>query len=247
MRTVAAVSMLLALAPAVAAQQATPTVAEIPTISVSATGTVHRTPDQAVVSLAVENVASNARNAAQQNAQRMEAVIRAIRQAGIPSEHIRTSGYNLMPEYQYTQPTPTRPGEQKLTGYRATNMVQVTVDSIARVGPVIDAAIAAGANRANGVNFQLRDPEAVRREALRLAVAHAREDAETLAQASGRQLGTLLQLSTTGAMVPPPVPMMMRAGAMAAEATTPVEPGEMDITATVLAVYRVIGGGAQPQ
>ena len=247
MRTAAAVWLVLALAPAAAAQQPVAVSLE-PTVSVSANGTVRKTPDQALVSLAVENVAGNARSAAQQNAQRMDAVIRAIKQTGIPAEHIRTSGYNLMPEYQYTQPTPTRPGEQKLTGYRASNTVQVTVDSIPQVGALIDAAIAAGANRAMGVNFQLRDPDAARREALRLAVASARQDAETLAQASGKQLGSLMQLSTTGGVMPPPMPMMMRAVAMQAEAaTTPVEPGEMEITATVLAVYHLMGGGSSPQ
>src|SRR5512143_2637546 len=122
MKAAAAVWMLLALASGAAAQQTAPPPPE-PAVSVSANGTVRKTPDQAVISLAVENVAANARSAAQQNAQRMDAVIRAIKQTGIPAERIRTSGYNLMPEYQYTQPTPNRPGEQKLIGYRAMNMV----------------------------------------------------------------------------------------------------------------------------
>ena len=245
MRAAAAVWLVLAFAPAAAAQQVA-TVPTEPTVSVSGNGMVRKTPDQAVVSLAVENVAANARTAAQQNAQHMDAVIRAIKQAGIPAERIRTSGYNLSPEYQYTQPTPNRPGEQKLIGYRAMNMVQVIVDSIPRVGPVIDAGIAAGANRAMGVNFQLRDPEAARREALRLAVGNARQDAETLAQASGHQLGSLMQLNTTGAVMPPPVPMMMGAKRMQAEdVTTPVEPGEMEVTATVLAMYHLVGGSPQ--
>ncbi len=244
MRTAAAVCMLLVLAPAAVAQQPTTGILQF-SVSVSANGLVRKPPDQAVVSLAVENVAPNARAAAQQNAQRMDVVIKAIKQAGIPADRIRTTGYNLMPEYQYTQPTPNHPGEQKLVGYRASNMVQVTVDSIPRVGPVIDVAIAAGANRANGVSFQLRDPDAARREALRMAVANARQDAETLAQASGHQLGELVQLSTTGAIVPPPVPMIMGAKRMQAEdVTTPVEPGELEISATVLAVYHLIGGAA---
>ncbi len=212
------------------------------TINVSASGRVERTPDQAVVSLAVENMAPTAQRAAQQNAQLMDQVVRALRQAGIPGDHIRTQYFNLNPEYQYTQPGPGRPGEQKLVGYRASNMVEATVDSIPRVGIVIDAAIAAGANRAQGISFQLRDPESARRDALRLAVANARRDAEALAEASGQQLGALLHLSSGVQATVPPVPMMAAARALPApDVTTPVEPGQMEVTATVTAVYRIGG------
>ncbi len=243
----AAVAAVLALVASTAARAQQPAVGGAPelvrTITLSATGTVERTPDQAVVSLAVETMAPTAQKAAQQNAQLMDRVVRALREAGIPGDHIRTQYYNLNPEYQYTQPAPGRPGEQKLVGYRASNMVEATVDSIPRVGAIIDAAIGAGANRAQGIRFQLKDPEGARREALRVAVANARRDAEALAEASGQQLGELLQLSSSMQVTPPPVPMFAaRAQVEAvAPAPTPVEPGQMEITATVSAVYRLGG------
>jgi uncharacterized protein YggE len=215
------------------------------TVSVSGTATVRKAPDQAVISLAVETNAPTAQDAAQRNAQRMAAVVRAVRSAGIPAERIRTTGYNLNPEYRYTNPAPGQTGEQKLVGYRATNTLEVLVDSIPRVGPVLDAAVAAGANRANGISYQLREPEAARREALRLAVANARQDAEALAAAAGVPLGELLELSSTG-MVRTPGPVFARADmALAGAATpTPVEPGQLEITAAVSAVYRL---GLPPQ
>ncbi len=244
MMRAAAVAMLAAMLPAsVRAQQpaGTPPSELVRTISLSATGTVQREPDQAVIDLAVENLAPTAQRAAQQNAQVMDRVVRALRAAGIPGDHIRTQSYNLNPEYQYTQPGPGRPGEQKLVGYRASNMVEATVDSIPRVGTTIDAAITAGANRAQGIRFQLKDPDAARRDALRLAVANARKDAEALAQASGQQLGELLQLGSNAQVTPPPVPMFA-ARAMAQDvATTPVEPGQLEVTATVNVVYRLAG------
>lgn len=215
-------------------------------VTVSASGTVRRAPDQAVVSLAVETMEKSARDAAQQNAKRMEAVIRAIRQTGIPAERIRTTSYNLNPEYQYVQPTPDRPGEQKLLGYRASNQVEVRVDSMPRVGAVLDAAIAAGANRALGIGYQLRDPDAARREALRMAVANARLDAEAVAVAAGQQLGPVIQMNV-GGFIQPPVPMFEARKVMdmaAAPAPTPVEPGQMEITASITAVYRLLSGGS---
>ncbi len=241
--TVAAVLALVGSAEARAQQQpAVGSPAElVRTITLLATGTVERMPDQALVSLAVETMAATAQKAAQQNAQLMDRVVRALRETGIPADHIRTQYFNLNPEYQYTQPGPGRPGEQKLVGYRASNMVEATVDSIARVGAVIDAAIAAGANRAQGIRFQLKDPEGARREALRVAVANARRDAEALAEASGQQLGELLQLSSSMQVTPPPVPMFAARAQLesVAPAPTPVEPGQMEITASVSAVYRL--------
>lgn len=243
MTRAAAVAMALALLGPMSARAQQPggAPAEPPrTITVSGTGTLHRTPDQAVVSLAVENQAPTARQAAQQNAEQMDRVVSALRQAGIAAARIRTQGYNLMPEYQYIQPSgPGQPGEQKLIGYRASNMVEVTVDAIPRVGAVIDAAIAAGANRAQGISFQLADPEGARREALRLAVANARLNAEALAQAAGQRLGSVLRLSMNVGVMQPPRPMLRAMSADASVAPTPVEPGEMDVTADVTAVYRL--------
>jgi len=224
-----------------APQQVLPASADlVRTISLAATGTVRRAPDQAVVSLAVETRAPTARQAAQQNAQKMDAVIKAIRAAGIPAERIQTEGYNLNPDYTFVNGGPGRPNEQRLVGYVADNTVRVVVDTIGRAGAVVDAAIAAGANRANGISYQLRDPDGARRDALRLAVAAARKDAEALAEAAGQTLGPLLQLST-GYQEPQPRPMFaVRAEMPAATAApTPVEPGQLEITATVSAVYRL--------
>jgi len=227
----------------VTAQQVVPASSElVRTISLSATGTVRRAPDQAVVSLAVETRAPTARQAAQQNAQKMDAVIKAIREAGIPAERIQTEGYNLNPDYTFVNGGPGRPNEQRLVGYVADNTVRVVVDTIGRTGAVVDAAIAAGANRANGISYQLRDPDGARRDALKLAVAAAQKDAQALAEAAGQTLGPLLQLSTE--FQEPPRPMFAMAGAraeMPAAAPTPVEPGQMEITATVTVIYRLQG------
>ncbi len=234
-------TLILAAPRGAIGQQVVPASPEPPrTITLSAVGTVQRAPDQAIISLAVETQAPTAREAAQRNAQDMDAVVRALKQSGIPADRIRTQGYNLFPDYRYVTPTPGQPGEQKLVGYRASNTVRVQVDSISRVGATLDAAVAAGANRAMGISYQLRDPDAARRDALRLAVGNARRDAEALAQAAGLPLGPLLQLSTA-AEGPRPMFEMAAARSLAGAATapTPVEPGQMEVTATVSAVFRL--------
>lgn len=212
------------------------------TLTVSGTGTVERTPDRAVLRFAVENLAPTADAAARSNAAAMDAVITALRRIGLSDDQIRTVGYRLDPEYDYSRdPGPRRPGEDHLIGFRARNTVLAMVDDVSRVGAAIDAAIGAGANRVDGLSFQLRDAESARLEALERAVAAARTEAETIARALGRTLGPAISVSSAGMPAAPARFAMDRA--IAAEAAiappTPIEPGSLTVHATVTIIYRL--------
>jgi uncharacterized protein YggE len=231
------IALLLLLLPgALGAQEAV----QPNTISVSGMATVERQPDQAVIQLAVESFGATAQEATAENSTKMDAVIRALRQFGLKQDQIRTLGFSVNPEYDYNPGTPRQPGEDRLVGYRARNIVQVTTDNVAEAGNIIDVAIKAGANRVNNLNFQLRDPEAARQEALRLAVEKARTEAETIASALGRRLGPALAATTTGAFAPPQ-PFAMRAMANIAQDMAapppPVEPGLIEVNAQVNVIY----------
>ncbi len=220
----------------VSAQQ--PPVEQPRTLNVTGVGTVEREPEKAVLTLAVESEASTAREASQQNAQRMDAVATALRGAGIPARDIRTLSYQLSPVYARV---PADGGSPKITGYRAMNTVRVAIDSIARVGRVIDTVIDAGANRVAHLVFELRDYESARREALERAVSSARREAETVAAASGQRLGEPISITTSTAF-PEPRPVMMDAAiAMAGRQAvdTPIETGTLTVRATVHIVYKL--------
>lgn len=210
------------------------------TISVSGTASVKRAPDQAVLQLAVETFAATAKEAANENAAKMDAVMAALRKLGLGKDQLQTSGYSITPEYDYNASTPRQPGEDRLIGFRVRNMVQVTTDDVPQVGNIIDVATAAGANRVTNLAFQLRDPESARQEALRLAIGKARTEAETIAAALGRTLGPAIAASTTGAFAPP---VMLEMRAMAARtadfsnAAPPIEPGLLEVSAQVSVIY----------
>jgi uncharacterized protein YggE len=226
----------LLLAPGLASAQQTQ---EQPrTITVNASGTVEREPEQGVVLFAVESEAANARAAADANAQKMVQLVAALRRAGLSDRHIRTVSYELRPEY-----TRENRGEEppRITKYRAINMVQATVDTVTRMGAVIDAAIGAGANRVANIRFQLRDPHAAHLEAVQLAMRNARREAQAVAEAAGQRLGPPLNISTGGYQPPgPPMPMYrMDVAEMAAQAPTPIESGTLSITAHVNVVFRI--------
>jgi uncharacterized protein len=237
MRVFAAIA-LLALAPAgLAAQQAEPPPR---TLSVSATGTIEREPEQGVVLLAVESEAPTARRAAEANATRMTQLVAALRAAGVPDRQIRTLSYELRPEYVRQE----RSGEPpRIAAYRAINMVQVTVDTVSRMGGILDAAIANGANRVANIRFQLREPRSAHVEAVALAMRNARMEAEAVAEAAGELLGPALSINTGGySPAPPPMPMYARGmeSMDVAMAPTPVEGGVLSVTAHVNVVYRLL-------
>jgi uncharacterized protein len=205
-------------------------------------GSVEVEPDQALLVFAVETLAPTAREASRQNATRMDAVVQALLRAGVPRERIRTVGFDLHPQYAHDRPTdPRQQQEPRIIGYRATNRAQLRVDDVAGVGALIDAGIAAGANRVEGLHFTVRNPEAARQQALRQAVEAARAEAAVVAAALGRTLGAATRVDIGGVHMPPPRPMMARAGMEMdmAMAPTPIEPGRLNVTAHVSAAFRL--------
>jgi uncharacterized protein YggE len=229
--------VLLAMIPAAAAAQepARPTER---TVVVSATAQVEREPERAELMLAVESTAATARAAAQANATKMDALIAALRRLGISGPLIRTVSYQLQPQYAGpSRDTPNAP--PRITGYRAANMVNVTVDTVAKVGGTIDAAIAAGANRVAGLSFELRDPDAAHEAALRLAVTKAQRQAQAMAQAAGQRLGDPITIQSGGFNQPRMYRQMDMAMEMQAAAPTPIEAGVLTIGANVTITYRL--------
>lgn len=233
--------VFLALIPtAVAAQDpARPTER---TIVVSANAEVEREPERAQLLLAVESTAATAKAAATANATKMDALVAALRRLGISGPLVRTVSYQLQP--QYSRPDRETPNAApRIIGYRAVNMVNVTVDTVSKTGTTIDAALAAGANRVAGLSFELRDPDAAHVEALRLAVSKAQSQAQAMAQAAGQRLGDPITIVTGGFHQPKmyrQMDMVMeQAAAMAPPPVTPIEGGMLTIPASVTITYRL--------
>lgn len=206
------------------------TMSDPSSIVVSGTGEAAGVPDEARILFWVETRSESATAAANENARLQEAVIVALRGAGIESRDIGTSGYSLNPEMQYDE----RERRSRLVGYVARNGVNVRVREIAKVGPLIDAAIGAGANGVGSLSFASSGAAELRREALTLAVGSACRDAEVMARAAGGSLGRLLEMSSTGG-VSSPRPEMFRsmAASAAQDVGTPIEAGELAVSAHV--------------
>ncbi|HSR41957.1 MAG TPA: SIMPL domain-containing protein [Longimicrobiales bacterium] len=228
----------MCLLPTTAPAQDTPTLdPDAGYVQVSGTAQVDVPVDRARVRFAVETEAPDARTAVERNAELMDAVLAALRGLDVEGLDLETQGFELQPQYDRRQ------GENPtIRAYRARNHVAVTVDDVEAVGRVIDAGVAAGANRIASLSFEARDTEAARLEALRRAVEEARRQAEAMAAALGLPLGPPLEVNG-GARVPSPEPYMARMEMAQAAPSTPVEAGDQTISASVTIKYRLGAGG----
>jgi uncharacterized protein YggE len=210
-----------------------------PFLMVTGTGEASVPSDRARIDFMVETQAPTAAAAASQNADRMDAVMKALKATGGATVTIETGGYDLSPVYR--QPSRTGNDIPTVEAYRAVNHVRVRVDDVARVGALIDAGVGAGGNRIAGLSFEAKDPEPGRVAALKLAVARARAEAETVATAMGATLGAPLEVNVSADYSsPPPMPMYRMVMDQAqASAPTPVSPGEQVVRANVSIRYRL--------
>lgn len=212
----------------------------IPAVTVTGTGEVRTAPDEAVVRLGVVAQMEQAQEAQQLASRVARGILEAVAALGVPEEAVQTSQLVLQPVYEQAAPRQQVPTEPRIIAYRASNVVSVRLADLTKIGPVIDAGIEAGANRVEGVSFQLRDDRAAREEALRKAVAEARAKASAMADALGVTLGPVLEAREGGVTVERP--QFVQARMMSLEAgggDTPVAAGEVSVSATVTLRYRI--------
>lgn len=218
------------------AQDATPAAGANPaTVSVSGVGIVTTTPDTASVQLGVTVTQPTLADAQNQASTQMQAVIDALAAAGIEEKDIQTSTYYVSVVQNYD----SNGNPSEVANFQVQNMVNVVVRDIDSVGPVLDGAVAAGANTVYGVSFYLEDSSVATSEARALAVQDAQKRAQELAEAADMTLGPVV--SITEGYSSGPI-YGKGGGAMAAEsaAPAPIQVGTTTIEVDVTVVYQLI-------
>lgn len=202
-------------------------------ITVSGSGEVSGEPDVAVLSLGVDARADSVGQAREQAANSMNAMLDALKEGGVDEKDIQTTRFDVQPVYDFSN------NKQELIGFTVSNIVTAKIRQIDDTGDLIDAAVAAGGDlaRVDSLTFTIDDPSTLEQEARREAMAEARSKAETLAEAGGITLGDPISISETGG--PQPIPFSGADFALAEQASTPIQVGELDVTVTVQVVYGV--------
>lgn len=209
-----------------------------PVVELTISEVVRADPDIAQVGAGVQTRAKTASQAVQLNAAQMERLIERLRSLGIERSDIQTSNFSLNAEYDYNNRNGSPP---VFTGYGVTNQVTVRLKRLDRVGQVLDALVAAGANNIFGPNFMLENDMEAKAVARRNAFQRSRVQAEEFARMAGYSAVRLLEVSETFQSFGP---MPVAEGAIAVtaqsrDAKTPIEPGQVGTGVTLTVKYEM--------
>lgn len=211
------------------------------TISVSGTGIATLKPDLARFSVGVQEQGKVLTEVQGTVARETDAIFNALVKSGLDNEKdVKTSGYSVQPIYDYP-----RDKAPVVSGYRVANTVNATVRGLDKdpnkVGPIIDAAVQAGATNIGNITFTLNDPEQAGQIARKAAMDNALVKAQALADAGGAKLGMVITVSDQSVTPPAPREVPVAAAAPASGAVAPpptqIQPGETNVTVTVNVTY----------
>jgi uncharacterized protein YggE len=199
------------------------------TITVTGSAQLSVAPDEAVVSLGVRTQAQGAQDALDQNSAKMQKVLDALRALGLGDADLATSNIDLSPRYDNNG--------QAILGYDASNTVEATVHDLSKVGRVIDAGVATGANIAGGISFRTSETNKGVANALANAVEDAKGKADAMAAAANATVGNVVTINQPGPNQPQPY--FTRAVGYAAAASVRIETPTIQREVTVTVTWQL--------
>jgi uncharacterized protein YggE len=197
-------------------------------ITVGGSASVTAVPDRATFTFGVDTRGQTASAALNESAAAIKRVVDAVKRAGVDGKDVQTQNVSLYPQ--------TSSDGRHIEGYAANASVIVRLDDLDRAGPLVDAAVGAGATSVYGPSLERSDADELRGEALADAVVDARTKAEALAAAAGGSLGDVLTVTEGGGSAPP-IPYYGREEL--ATADMKIEPGTQEIHASVTVTFEL--------
>jgi len=207
-------------------------------VEVQGEGRVRAAPDLVIFNTGVSVVRDSIADARAEAADAMAEVVASLRGNGVAEEDLTTTYISVYPEYDYSEGAPA------LTGFRVDNRVSARIKDIVRADAIIDAAIAAGGDRivVDGITFSIEDIDALEDEARERAVEDAGRRAAELARLTGVDLGAIVAVSevtSPGAFGVGGYDRAVDESAAASGGPTPVLPGQVVVTSTVVVTYAI--------
>lgn len=202
-------------------------------VTVVGDGEVKGVPDTLTADVSVEAAATDVTTAMNQANDRQNSVLNALNASGIDPKDIATTQVSLQPQYSDTTSV--------ITGYRASNSLQIKIRKLDTASQVLANVISAGgdATRINSVSYSIEDDSKLVTDARARAFNDAKQRAQQYAELSGLSLGKVISISEApgGSTPPPPVPMPAPRGAMAS--SVPLSPGQQTVSFSVTAVWEL--------
>lgn len=196
-------------------------------------------PDQATATVRVETRADKAQDARAANAEKMKAIIAALKSQGLTDKDLETTSFNIYQE-QIWNPTT---GKQTQGQYIATHSLRIRTKDVENVGKYVDVAVTNGANGVDSIQFELSSEKEseYQREALKVASAQAKQKAQAIADGFGVELGDITELSSSfqGGDYPWPIFARAESGAADKVETSNIQPQQLEYVATVYVTYEI--------
>lgn len=209
-------------------------------ISVQGEGIVRVIPDQATVRFGIVTQSPDPEEARRRNAEASRDAMNAVRALGIEERKIRLETLTLQPAREYDPET--RRWIEK--GYEATRQVVVEINDLEVLPQLIAEVVQKGANRLDGIQYDLQNRDTARNEALVNALTEAREKARLMTSTLDAELGEVLTITEQQFDFPRPYLQLDRAQMAVAKDEMAAEPeayaaGEIEVRTVVQVVFAI--------
>ena len=217
------------------------------TITVTGNGQAALPPDVAHVSFTVQNTAATVADAQTATTKQTNAAFDFVKGKGIADKDVKTTSYNISPQYSYPSPCPrgtlcpVGSDTPKIVGYQVAETVQVTVHNLTIVGELLSGLGKLSVQNVYGPDFTLDDSTAGYDAARADAINKAKAQAMLLAGELDVHLGKVVNFSESSGGYPMPMYGLGMGGVASAKAEVApnIQTGENTYTASVSITYEI--------
>jgi uncharacterized protein YggE len=208
------------------------------TVNVIGTATKSVEPDTLIIEFGVETVAGTAKQALEQNSEKLSSAINSLKTIGISSGELSTSRLNIYPVYQSHEDLLLGRYVQEIVGFRTSNILTVETDQLSDAAKIIDLVIGQGANRVDLVSFTVSTPKvkAVKESLIEEAVLSAKAKAEIAIKPLDQKIVGVSSIIVDDVGYSPS-PMFERADMFASSA--PIFSSDQDISVNVNVIFLI--------
>jgi len=211
------------------------------TLTVSGEGKIFAKPDVAIVEMSVISQHKNVELVQSENDQKMQQVVNFLKESGIDEKDIKTTQYNLQPEYDYSWCRTTEYPvycPPKLVDYMLTQSLQVKIRDLSRVGKIIGNLSEIGVNQISDISFVIDNDTEIKAAARQKAIAEAKQKAQEMANAANIELGKIIEINESVSGLTPQR-IVYQKTIESADATAPIEIGTNEIVVSVSLIYEI--------